>query len=49
MVKQIIDILVLDEFKGVSERVDIAKGKYKFPFTYRELKNTIKRIFKSKK
>jgi hypothetical protein len=49
MVKQIIDILVLDEFKGVSENIDIAKGKYKFPFTMKELKNTLKRIFKSKK
>lgn len=49
MIKNVIDILVLDDFYGVSERVDIAKGKYKLPSTLTECGKLLKRIWKSKK
>jgi len=35
MIKNILEMLILDDFYGVSDRVDIAKGRY-------ELTNTIK-------
>ena len=49
MIKQIIDIIVLNEFYGVSENMDIAKGKYKLPSSLSESKKLLKRIWKSKK
>jgi hypothetical protein len=49
MIKQIIDILVLDDFYGGSERIDIAKGKYKLPSSIKESGKLLKRIWKSKK
>jgi hypothetical protein len=47
--KEIINLLVISDYYGVSERVDIAKGKYKHPSNWKELKLFIKRIWKSKK
>ena len=32
----VFDLLQLDEFKAVSENIDIAKGKYKLPETFKE-------------
>jgi hypothetical protein len=49
MIKQIIDILVMDEFYGVSDDIDTAKGKYQIPSTLSECGKLIKRIWKSKK
>lgn len=49
MIKGIIDILVLEDFYGVSERIDIAKGKHKLPSTLSECGKLLKRIWKSKK
>jgi hypothetical protein len=49
MIKQIIDIIVLTEFYGVSENMDIAKGKYKLPSSVGECGRLLKRIWKSKK
>jgi hypothetical protein len=49
MIKQIIDIIVLTEFYGVSENMDIAKGKYKLPSSFGECGRLLKRIWKSKK
>ena len=49
MIKGIIDILVLEDFYGYSERIDIAKGKYKLPSTLSESGKLLKRIWKSKK
>jgi hypothetical protein len=49
MIKNIIDLLNINEFYGVSEDIDIAKGKYKYPSTWRELKQLLIRKFKSKK
>ena len=39
----VIDLLQLDEWLGVSENVEIAKGKYKLPKTIKEGKTQIKR------
>ena len=48
--KEIIDMLSVNDFYGVSERVDIAKGKYEIPFTWTELwKNIKRRLWQTKK
>jgi hypothetical protein len=47
--KDIIDLLVLREYYGVSKRIDTAKGMYKLPYNFTELKKLWKRIWKSKK
>jgi hypothetical protein len=44
MIKNVIDMLAMGDFYGISEEVDIAKGKYKFPKTWKELKQLLKRI-----
>jgi len=49
MIKNIIDILNLHPLYGVSENIDIAKGKYKYPSTWKELKEFLKRKLKRKK
>lgn len=49
MIKNVIDLLNLGEFYGVSEDIDIAKGKYKLPQTIKESKLLLKRIWKSKR
>jgi hypothetical protein len=46
--KNIIDLLILNNFYGVSQSVDIAKGKYKIPTTFSEVMKLWKRIWKSK-
>lgn len=43
MIKTIIDILQTNNFYGVSENVDIAKGKYAIPYTWKALGKNIKR------
>jgi hypothetical protein len=42
--KEIIDVLQLEDWYGVSESVDIAKGKYQIPKTWGDVKNLFKRI-----
>ena len=44
MIKQILELLNADNWYGVSENVDIAKGKYKAVSDIKELKQTLKRI-----
>lgn len=44
MIKQIIDLLNSNDWYGVSENIDIAKGKYKAVKDMAELKETLKRI-----
>lgn len=46
--KDILNLLMVSEFYGVSKRVDIAKGLYQLPYTWKELPKKIKRILKSK-
>lgn len=43
--KNIIDLLVMSEFYGVSRTIDTAKGKYKIPYTMKEAKKQLKRIW----
>lgn len=43
MIKNILDLLSLDNYYGVSETIDIAKGKYKKPDTIKEGVKQIKR------
>jgi hypothetical protein len=45
MIKSIIDLLAMKEFYGISREVDIAKGKYKIPYSFKEAKQQIKRIW----
>lgn len=47
MLKLIIEMLKYQDI-GVSENVDIAKGKYKLPENFKELKNAIKWQLKNK-
>ena len=42
-VKLLFELLQIDEFKGVSKNIDIAKGKYKLPETIKEGVKQIKR------
>lgn len=42
MILQIIELLKMDDFKGVSKNIDIAKGKYKLPESTKELINKAK-------
>jgi hypothetical protein len=48
MIKSIIDLLAMREFHGISREVDIAKGKYKIPYSWKEAKQQIKRIWYGK-
>lgn len=42
----ILKILNLDEFYGESELIEIAKGKYEYPNTWKKIKNRFKRQMK---
>jgi hypothetical protein len=43
MIKNIIELLNTGNHYGISERVDIAKGKYQIPTTWTDLGKNIKR------
>lgn len=45
MLKNIIDILAVDDFYGTSTRVDIAKGRYEFPTSVSSTIKYIKRVW----
>lgn len=45
--KEIIDLLVLNKYYGVSHEVDTAKGLYKIPYNLTETKEKFVRIIKS--
>lgn len=47
--KNIIDLLVLRNYYGVSKEVDIAKGLYKIPYSTKECLELFKRIWKIKR
>jgi len=49
MIKNIIDLLNIDDFYGVSKRIDTAKGLYKYPKTLKESKLLLIRVWKSKR
>lgn len=44
MIKSIIELLQHNEFYGISEDVDIAKGKYQIPKNWKGVKNLFKRM-----
>lgn len=46
--KDIIDLLKLDNYYGVSHTIDIAKGLYKIPYTRKDVKDKFIRIIKNK-
>ena len=48
MIKQIMDLLKLEDYYGKSEYIDIAKGKYKIPTSVREAYKQGKRKLKEK-
>ena len=43
MIKGIIELLNTGDHYGVSETIDIAKGKYAIPYTFRYIGKNIKR------
>lgn len=49
MISLILDLLKMDDYKGVSENIDIAKGKYKYPEDKKEFKNMVNRRLWQKK
>ncbi len=44
MITGIIDLLKQDKFHNVSKEVDIAKGKYELPRTWKGVKNMFRRM-----
>ena len=49
MIKGIIDTLSAEKWYNVSERVEIAKGKYAYPKTFKQAIQKIKRVSKWQK
>jgi hypothetical protein len=49
MVKNIVDLLQTNEFYNQSEAIDIAKGRYELPSTWKETWKLIKRIWLRRK
>tara|TARA_Y100001963_G_C6782501_1_gene450765 strand:+ start:969 stop:1118 length:150 start_codon:yes stop_codon:yes gene_type:complete len=49
MIKEIVELLKVDDYYGVSERIDIAKGKYKAKRNMKELKEHFKRVVNGKR
>ena len=49
MIQNILDLLNANDFYGVSENVEIAKGKYQMPIGWNDSFNKIKRHSKMKK
>jgi len=45
MVKNIIDLLEIDEHYGVSENIEIAKGKYEYITSWKRAWEKIKRLY----
>ena len=45
MIRDIINILASNDFYGVSEKVDFAKGSRKIPYTWKQVKQLIKRMW----
>ncbi|QDP56628.1 MAG: hypothetical protein Unbinned5089contig1000_14 [Prokaryotic dsDNA virus sp.] len=48
MIKNIIDLLNINDWYGVSENIDIAKGKYRAVRNWNELKKQLKRQYHGK-
>jgi hypothetical protein len=48
MLKQILELLAIEKHYAQSENIEIAKGKYKIPTTFKETFESIKRQWKIK-
>jgi hypothetical protein len=48
MIKNIIDLLQLSDWYGVSHNVDVAKGMYKAPSNWEQTKEILERVRQSK-
>jgi hypothetical protein len=49
MIKNIIDLLNLSDYYGVSKRIDIAKGRHQLPISWKDgAKNIKRRIWQRK-
>ena len=48
MIKNIIDLLQLSDWYGVSHNVDVAKGMYKAPSNWEQTKKILERVRQSK-
>lgn len=46
---EVINILSTDNFYNISENIEIAKGKYAYPKSFKQAINKIKRVFKWQK
>lgn len=44
MIKSVIELLQHDEFYNISKEIDIAKGKYQIPRTWKQVRNLFKRM-----
>jgi hypothetical protein len=49
MINIILDILAMDDFYGVSETIDIAKGKNEIPLTFKSGIKKVKRKWQQKR
>lgn len=49
MIKDIIDLLNFSDYYGINKRIDIAKGYYQIPPSFKKGKKQLKRVLKSKK
>jgi hypothetical protein len=48
--KEIIELLNMNEYYGVSENIEIAKGRYQIPYTWKDAwKNIKRRIWQKRK
>lgn len=45
MIKNVIDLLNTSNFYGVSKNVAFAKGSRKIPYTWKQLKELLKRLW----
>lgn len=43
MIREVLELLKASDFYGVDPVIDIAKGKYKAPETFKEFKESVKR------
>ena len=43
MIRQVLEILKAGDLYGIDPLIDIAKGKYKAPTKFKELKESVKR------
>jgi hypothetical protein len=45
IIKTVLDLLPLDDYYGISRNIDIAKGLYKKPSNWSEMKSLVKRAY----